>query len=404
MGLRRELSLFEATVAGVGIILGAGIYALIGVATGVAGNAVWLSFLIAALIATLTGLSYAELSSMFPRDGAEYEYTKHFFGKSLARLIGLMILTSGVVSAATVALGFGGYLAALIPLPVIIMSLGLIGLCLFINYHGIRESSRVNIFFTAVELIGLLIIIVLGITKWGSVDYLHMPHGFVGVLKASALVFFAYMGFEAIVTLTEETKNARKSIPRAIMWSVVITSVVYVLVAISAVSLLDWQSLGNSAAPMADVAAASLGSFAFVLLGIIALFSTANTVLMQSITSSRLIYGMASDGVLPKILKRISATNKTPIVAIGVVGVLIILFTLIGDIELVANITTVFLFATFAIINLTVIILRYIAPTVRRPFRIPLTVGKAPILPLLGAVSAGVLLYFAVGNILQILA
>ncbi len=231
-----------------------------------------------------------------------------------------------------------------------------------------------------------------------------MPHGFIGVLRASALVFFAYMGFEAIVTLTEETKNAKRNISKAIILSVIITSIIYVLVALASVSILDWQILGSSSAPMADVAAASMGPIAFIILGIIALFSTANTVLIKSVTSSRIVYGMASDRALPKLLKRVSSSRKTPVFAILAVGLVMVLFSFLKNIELVANITTLFLFITFATINCTVIVLQYKAPKIKRPFKIPVNIGKFQVLAFLGAVSSLVLLYFACTNILQILA
>jgi APA family basic amino acid/polyamine antiporter len=210
------------------------------------------------------------------------------------------------------------------------------------------------------------------------------------------------MGFEALVTLTEETKNATRTIAKAIIFSVIITSIIYVLVAITAVSTLDWKLLGSSSAPMADVAAASMGNIAFLILGIIALFSTANTVLIQSITSSRLIYGMACDKALPAVLKKVSRSRKTPVIAIGAVTVLTILFVWLKNMELVANITTLFLFATFATINTTVVILRYKEPNVKRPFKIPCNIGKFQVLAFCGALSSLFLLYFSLTNIISI--
>ena len=195
--LKRALGLFEVTVYGVGIILGAGIYALIGQAAGISGNALWLSFLIGAVIASLTGLSYAELGTMYPKEAAEYVYTKKAFrNKLFPFLVGWLIIVTGMVVSATVALGFGGYFHAITGIaPVLGAILLLIG-CTALNFWGIKESAKFNVVFTAVEMIGLLIIIAFGVKFVGSVDYFEMPNGFVGVLSAAVLIFFAYVGFE----------------------------------------------------------------------------------------------------------------------------------------------------------------------------------------------------------------
>ncbi|MBE0522432.1 MAG: amino acid permease, partial [Candidatus Methanoperedenaceae archaeon] len=147
-GLKRELGLFEVTLSGVGIILGAGIYALIGKAAGLAGNSVWMSFAISAVVALFTGLSYSELSSMFPRAGAEHEYIKNAFGKVTAFIIGWLIILSGIIGASTVALGFGGYFSSLFHTPAIPSAIILIVLLSFVLFLGIKESVFFAILFT----------------------------------------------------------------------------------------------------------------------------------------------------------------------------------------------------------------------------------------------------------------
>jgi len=199
VALKRELGLLEVTLSGVGIILGAGIYALIGRAAGLAGNSVWISFAISAFIAIFTGLSYAELSSMFPKASAEYEYTLNAFGKKLAFIIGWLIILSGIIGASTVALGFGGYFKALFNMPVITSALVLIIALSFLLFWGIKESAWFAVVATLIETSGLIIIIFIGVPYLGNVDYFEMPMGLAGVFQASALVFFAYTGFESIV-------------------------------------------------------------------------------------------------------------------------------------------------------------------------------------------------------------
>ena len=193
--LKRSLSLLDVTVCGVGIILGAGIYALIGVASGYAGNTLWLSFVLAAVMSIFTGLSYAELSSIFKSDSTEYEYTKKVFNKTIATLIGILVVFTGIFAAATVSIGFANYLNAMTGLSVLFIAISLIILLSLVNFLGIKFSMTMTWISTVVELIGLLIIIILGINHIGSTNLLAFENGFSGVLKATALVFFAFIGF-----------------------------------------------------------------------------------------------------------------------------------------------------------------------------------------------------------------
>jgi Amino acid transporters len=195
--LKRELGLLEVTLSGVGIILGAGIYVLIGEAAALAGNAIWISFALAAFIAIFTGLSYAELSSLFPFAGAEYEYTARIFNRRLAFVVGILVILSGVIGASTVALGFAGYFHSFTGLPLLPSAAVLIILLSLLVAWGIGESTRVAIVFTLIEVGGLIGIIVIGLPHLGSVDYLETPSGLPGILSAAALVFFAYQDSRA---------------------------------------------------------------------------------------------------------------------------------------------------------------------------------------------------------------
>ncbi|NJD53332.1 MAG: amino acid permease [Candidatus Methanoperedens sp.] len=382
--LKRELGLFEVTLSGIGIILGAGIYALIGEASGLAGNSLWLSFAVSALIAIFTGLSYAELSSMFPKASAEYEYTAHAFGKRLAFIIGWLIILSGAIGASTVALGFGGYFKELFSMPIITSAFVLVIVLSFLLFLGIKESALFAVVATLIETSGLLIIIFIGVPYLGKVDYFEMPLGMAGVFQASALVFFAYTGFESIVKLSEETKSPEKTIPKGLILAILTSVLLYILVAISAVSVVGWESLSRSDAPLADIAFTAFGSNAFIMLSIIALFSTANTVLLMMLGSSRIMYGMADSLHLPPILSKIHSLRRTPWTAIIMTGVLSLLFIFAGNISFVANIANFTLFVTFFVINASMIVLRYRETDMKRPFRVPLTIGRFPLLALLG--------------------
>jgi len=383
--LRRTLGLFEVTLSGIGIILGAGIYALIGEAAGLAGNAVWISFALSALVAVFTGLSYAELASMFPKASAEYEYTSQAFGRFPAFIIGWLIIFSGVIGSAAVSLGFAGYFQALTGVPLLPSALLLLAVLSAIISVGIKQSARLAITFTAIEALGLVIIIILGIPYLGRVNLLEMsPLGFSGIFQASALIFFAFMGFEEMVKLSEETKDPEKNIPRGLMLAISASIVLYITVALSAVSVLGWERLSQSSAPFADIAYSALGANASTIISIIALFATTNTVLLMLLASSRIIYGMAQSGSLPQILANVHPQRRTPWTATLLSMALAMAFVSFQDIAFVANVNNFTIFVTFMVINAALVVLRYRKPEMYRPFQVPFSWGRLPLLPCLG--------------------
>ena len=394
--LKRHMGLFHLTMYGVGLILGAGIYVLIGEATAFAGNSVWISFLFGIIIAMFAGLSYAELTALFPKAAAEYTFVKHAFKNNfLAFIIGWLTAITSMITAATVSLGFGGYLAQFVNLPITISAVLLIGGLSIVNFIGIKESTWANTIFAIVTAGGLVLIIFLGMTyeTTESIDYFEMPHGTTGIILAFVLIFFAFIGFEDMANVAEEVKRPKKTIPRAIILSVIITGILYILVSLSVVRVINWEELGQSAAPLAAIAERSLGIGGSIALSVIALFATASTVLITLVAGSRILYGMAHNKSLPLSLGKIHSKTKTPWIA--VIGILItsIAFTLIGDIVIVANITVFAVVITFAMINLSVIVLRYTEPNLERSFRVPVNIGRFPLLPLFGF---GVTIYMAI--------
>ena len=381
--LKKSLGLWEITLSGVGIILGAGIYVLIGKAAGLAGYGIWLSFLIGALLAAFTGLSYAELASRFPKAGGEYVYVKHAFNKLLAFIVGWLVILEGVISAAAVALGFGGYFATLTGLGLIFGAILIIFLSTILILYGLKESVLIGIVCTIIEVLGIFIVIFFGLPRLNVANLMDIP-SFVGVWQAAALVFFAYIGFGSMVRLSEETKSATKNIPKGILLAIAISAILYILVAIAAVSLMPPQALAASDAPLAEAIGNVLGNNVFLLVvGLIALFATANTVLFVMLTTSRMVYGMAELRSLPTSLSYINKATHTPILATLLVAVFSLLFVFVGNIETVANLTNFMVFCTFIFINSAVIILRY-SEGDNASFRIPLSIGRFPIPALLG--------------------
>jgi len=394
--LKRGMGLFHLTMYGVGLILGAGIYVLIGEATGLAGDAVWVAFVLGSIVALFAGLSYAELSSIFPKAAAEYTFVKNAFKNNFfAFIIGWLTVITSMITAATVALGFGGYFSEFLNIPIVISAIILIGILSIVNFIGIKESSWTNTVFTIIEASGLILVIIIGFTvsEPEPVNYFESPTGFTGVIIAFVLIFFAFIGFEDMVNVAEEVQNPKKIIPRAIILAVMISGIIYVLVSLAVVRVINWEDLSSSSAPLADVVKRGFGTQGHMVFSGIALFAITNTVLITLIAGSRMMYGMAREKSFPNILAKIHFKTKTPWVAIIVIMTVAIGFSFIGDIVIVANITVFAVVITFTVVNLVVIVLRFTQPNIERKFKVPINIGKFPVLPMFGL---GISIYMAI--------
>ena len=398
--LKRRVSLFALTVYGVGNVLGAGIYALIGEVVGITGNISWLAFVLASITGALTGLSYAELSAMFPKSAAEFVYTEEAFKKRiLSFILGWIIIFSGILSAATVALAFGGYLADLLNISsifiIIVYAVLLVIALSVINSIGIKTSTRTNIIFTLIEASGLIIIIILGFFGKREPNYFVLPSGasFAAIFSAVALIFFAYIGFEDIANIAEEVKNPQRNIPRAIIYSIIITTILYCLTAISVVSILSYNNLADSDAPLNDVATEVLGSGGGIVMSFIGLFATANTVLIMLIVTSRMMYGMARDKALPEKLSKISPEFRTPTTSVLLTMCFTIVPIFFGNISMVAHATVFGVLINFFLVNISLIALRKKQPDLERSFELKPSYKGIPIIALLGSVISISLLF-----------
>jgi APA family basic amino acid/polyamine antiporter len=389
--LRRVLGLVEVTAGGVGIIIGAGIYVLLGAATGHAGAAVWQSFVIAALLSALTGLSYAELSSMFPSAAGEYEYTRRIAPEWAAFVVGWMMVAGLVVAAGTVALGFGRYVGHFLDVSPRAPALVLLAGVSVIAITGIKQSARLTVALSAVQVGGLLLVIAIGAPHVGDVDLLS-HRGFTGILGAAALVFFAFIGFDEVITLAEETRDPTRTVPRALLLALGISTVLYVAVAVAAVSVLGAPALAGSPRPLADVIAHDLGAAAAGIVAAIALITTTNTTLLAVTAASRVMYGMAARDALPACLARLDPGRKTPVLAIAVAASIAAIFALFGDFALIAAVTDFAVYLVFLAVNAAVLVLRRRRPDLPRPFAVPGAVRGLPIIPILGIVSVIVML------------
>ena len=350
-GLEKRLGLAATTLAGVGAILGAGIYVLLGIAAGHAGNAVWLSFLFAAAGAGLTGLSYARLVRLRPKDAPEFQYVGLAFGRQAGFLAGWLMLWARVIAVAIVSLGFAGYMARLTGLPMLVSALGLVFFTVLVLLLGVGESVALVGVLTGVEILGLVIIVAIGAPHLGRFDLLEMPGGISGVIGAASLVFFVYLGFQDMLDFAEEMQDPVRDLPRAILLALTICTVFYILVSLAAISVLGWEGLSRSTAPLADVAARGLGAKADVTLTLIALAATANTAVIMLFSTSRALWAMACAGVLPGVFCRISRSRRTPWTAILAAGLLAAAFAFLTDIERTAQAANLTILLAFFLVN-----------------------------------------------------
>ena len=417
--LKRELGLGYATLFGIGLILGAGVYVLIGRAAGVAGDAVWASVAFSGLIAISTAFSFAELAGMFPYASSTHRYVAEAFrrGRLLAFLSGWLLFFGGVAGAATAALGFAGYFCQLTGFSSpVLPALVLLVLLSMLNWWGIKESASFSAVFTVIESFGLLLVIALAsLFPARQPSYLEVApteNSLMAVMVGAAIFYFAYTGFEFQPTLSEETRDAQRVIPKAIVLAVFVTTLLYLAVSLSVVRLMSWEELGASKAPLADAASVAWpGSYS--LLMAIALFATANTVLGFLVSASRLAYGLAEEGVVWEGFGKVDGWRRTPHVSVFFSGLLAVLVILLTDylpevtgwrlrfggfeyqlIDLVGKTSSFSVLLVFFLVNASLIALRIRRPELPRFFKVPLSIGRVPVLPLLANVL--ILVFLAV--------
>lgn len=390
-GLKRVLGSGAITLYALGDILGAGIYALVGKVVDVAGSSAWLSFGVAALLALVTGFTYAELSSRHPVAAGAAAYCRRAFPHpAVAFVVGTFVLASGLTSAATVSLAFSGYMAPFVEVPPLLGSVGLLSLMTYLSWRGIQESSRVNILLTFAELSGLLLVLVVGFTYASGTSHLTQverlaPHATLGeVLAGATLAFYAYIGFEDTANVAEEVRDVRRVLPRAILTAIGASCLVYVGVTVAALLTVPADRLASSDAPLLEVLRVAGieppgGAFS-----IVALLAICNTGLLNLIMASRLTYGMAREGLLPAVLGRVHPVRATPWVAVLVVFALTVALAVSGGVKVLAQTTSLLLLCVFTVLHAALLRLKR-RETVPDPevFRVPAW------LPAIGIVLCG---------------
>ena len=361
--LRRALGLWVLLFYGLGMIIGAGIYVLVGEVAGEAGWGAPLAFLLSALLATVTGLAYAELVGRLPEAAGEVAYAQRAFNRRwLATAVGLAIVVVAVAAAASIASGTAGYFQAVVPdakgLPDFTSGAVLVVLFTAVACTGVREGAWLAAFLTLVEIGGLVFVIVVGADALGDLPQ-HAgkilslePLGLTGVMAGAFVAFFAYLGFENLANMAEETRNPGRTIAIAIVLSIIISALLYGLVSLVAVLAVGPERLAQSAAPLCLVverAGIPCGN-GFALMALTAL---SNGILVEIMLVARLLYGMARRGLLPRWLAQVNGRTQVPVRGTILAGGAVLVLILGVPFEWLVKATSGVLLAVFAVVNLS---------------------------------------------------
>jgi basic amino acid/polyamine antiporter, APA family len=445
--LKRTLGKWNLLLLGVGCIIGAGIFVRTGSAAALhAGPAVLLSFVVAGLVCAFAGLCYAELSSTLPVSGSAYTYSYTTLGEFVAWVMGALLLLEYGLAASVVAVGWGGYVVSLLAdfgihipaaltgpagmtlmkdgapvlidgqtvttvfnLPAFLICIALSGLLML----GVSESAKVNNLIVAVKVSVLVAFIVVGglivISNFGELSAANwtpfIPEntgpgefGVDGIMRAASIVFFAYIGFEAVSTAGQEARNPQKDMPFGIIGSLVVCTVIYMLVAAIMTLLVPYNTLNvpDPVAVVVDNFGPTWGWLAKII-KIGAIIGLTSVVLVLMYAQTRIFYTMARDGLLPKIFSRVHPKYQTPYVNTALVGLITAVAAGFFDINVLGDMTSVGTLAAFAIVCLSVIYLRRNAPELPRGFTVPLY----PVLPVLGILSCAYLITTVPPNVLM---
>ena len=356
--LKRALNLAFLTFYGLGTILGAGIYVLVGKVAGLAGLYAPVAFLVAAVVAALTAFSYAELSARYPRSAGEAVYVQEGFGmRPLSVAVGILLVLSGLVSSATLANGFVGYLGVFVELPrwlvigLLVTALGALAV------WGIAESAIAASLVTLIEIAGLVLIIGISTDSLATLPA-RLPElvppfdagAWAGIAAGAFLAFYAFIGFEDMVNVAEEVKDPRRTMPRAILLALAVSSALYLLVATAAVLALPLEELVDTAAPLALMFERETGQSP-VVIAFISLFAVVNGALVQIIMGARVLYGMSEAGWLPRWLGRVHPRRRTPHYATALMAAGVLMLALWLPLVTLATATSFLILVVFALIH-----------------------------------------------------
>jgi len=405
--LARTMGVLDITALGIGAIIGTGIFVLTGVAAAkYAGPAVVISFIISGVVAGLAALAYAELASMVPVAGGAYTYTYASLGEMVAWLIGWNLILEYIVAAGAVAIGWSSYLMDLLasiglavpkafassPFSGGIINLPAIAIVLLITWIavlGVKHSAGATKIVVVVKLFVIALFIALGVFRVDTGNWVPFtPFGFSGIIHVAAIVFFAYIGFDAVATAAEEVKNPKRDLPRGIIASLLVSTLLYVAVAGILTGMLAYTRL-NTPSPITAALLATGIKWATAFISVGALAGLTSVLLAVIFAQSRVFFAMARDGLLPPVFAKIHQKYKTPYLNTLMIGVVIAAIAAIFPVGLIAQMANIGTLSALAVVSIGVIVLRKTKPDMERPF-------KLPFFPYLPIVATGALIYLAI--------
>lgn len=356
---KQTLGLFDATAISVGAIIGAGIFVVTGIAAGLAGSALVISMLIAALVSLLTALSFVELTAWQPKEGSIYEYTYQLISPFAGFLVGWVWMLSNIFTGAAVSLGFAHYLTALVPVvPVALVASILCLAFTVLNLFGIRQSARLNNFIVVAKLIILTFFVFFGLAHINRANFAPFAPLRIGVFYGACFIFFAYGGFARVAIVACEIKNPKQNVPKAILLSLAISTIIYIFVGIVAVGLVGASELAKSNSPLTRAIGAVNNSVASSIVSAGALLATASVLLTSILGVSRMAYAMARRKDLPLSLSQLHPKFNTPYYPIWITGALMAVLVLVIDLSKVVAISTFALLFYYCMANISALRLK----------------------------------------------
>jgi APA family basic amino acid/polyamine antiporter len=367
-GLRRAITPALLLFFIVGDILGGGIYARVGQVAAETGGAIWVAFALALVMAAFTAGSYAELVGKYPRAGGAGLYVHRAFGHPfLSFIVAFAVVASGIASASALARAFGGdYLSAFVDVPVVLTALGLVALIAAVNLRGIEESVKINVVFTLVEMGGLVLIVVVAAVAIAGGDaeparafeFKENASMLGAALAGAAIAFYALIGFEDSVNVAEETQDPPRTYPKALLGALAIAGTLYLFVTIGASMVVPTDDLAASSGALLEVIRQGPLDIPEKLFAAIGLLALSNGALINMIMASRLLYGMAQEGVVPGPFATVLPSRRTPWFAIAFTSAVAAVLVATGDLGSLADTTVALLVVVFGIVNVCVLVLR----------------------------------------------
>lgn len=414
--LKKVLGSFELTMLGIGAIIGTGIFVLTGIAAAnYSGPALVISFIIASIACAFAGLCYAEFAAMVPVAGSAYTYGYAALGEFWAWIIGWDLIAEYAFAISAVAIGWSGYIVNLLSavgiklphsitaapheggivnLPAILIIVCITGLLL----AGVKQSANVNNIIVAIKVVVVLLFIVLGISHVKPSNWVpFMPYGFGGVISGASVIFFAYIGFDAVSTAAEEVKNPQKDLPKGIIGSLLICTILYIVVSAILTGMVPYLEFKNTSAPVAFALQQVGINWGSALVSVGAVCGITSVLLVMLFGQTRVLFAMSRDGLLPKVFGEVHPKFKTPAKSTLFVGTVTAILSGFTPIGVVAELTNIGTLAAFVIVSAAVIVLRKTRPDLKRTFKCPLV----PVIPLL-SIAFCLLLIFKLPDVTQI--